>query len=82
MPASSSARRLARVIGDGDDAAADRFVIARVAALALPRVVVQIGDGTIAVGRLASYTAPAVGDVALVAKTPTGWVALGKLATS
>lgn len=83
MPAGRSGlARLARVISDRDDAAADRFVVARVSAVALPRVTVQIGDGTVTIGRLASYTAPAVGDSALIAKTTSGWVAIGKLATS
>jgi hypothetical protein len=81
--ARGGATRLAREITDRVDAAADRFLVARVSALALPRVTVELTPGnTVTIGRLASYTSPAVGDAALIAKTSAGWVALGKLATS
>lgn len=44
------------------------------------RVIVTVQGGSMTIPRLSSYTPVTVGDVVLIASTPLGWIALGKIA--
>jgi hypothetical protein len=60
--------------------AAERFSIGQVSAVVGTKVtVVTDGGGSLTVPRLSTWT-PAGGDLVVLAKTPAGWVALGKIA--
>lgn len=59
--------------------AADRFRIGQVTAVVSNKITISINGVSKSVPRLATWT-PAVGDLVVVAATPLGWIALGKIA--
>ncbi len=59
---------------------AERFRIGQVNAVVSNKITVTTSGGaTPTVPRLATWT-PAIGDIVLLALTPAGWIALGKVA--
>jgi hypothetical protein len=60
--------------------AAERFRVGQVSAVIGNKITVTTsGGGSPTVPRLATWT-PLVGDVVVLALTPAGWIALGKIA--
>jgi hypothetical protein len=60
--------------------AADRHATGQVSAVVGNKITVTTtGGASLTIPRLATWT-PTVGDVVVIAKTPGGWVALGKIA--
>jgi hypothetical protein len=60
--------------------ASERFRIGQVSSVVGNQLIVTTSGGASkTVPRLASWT-PAVGDIVVIALTPAGWVALGKIA--
>lgn len=58
----------------------ERFRIGQVSSVVSNQLIVTTSGGASkTVPRLASWT-PAVGDVVVIALTPAGWIALGKIA--
>lgn len=67
-------------IADQIAAAGDRFRMGQVSAISAPKVtVITSGGASMLVSRLATWT-PVVGDMVLLAVTPAGWIAIGKVA--
>ena len=64
-------RRLAEV--------AENFAVGQVAAIVGTRLtVITTGGGALTIPRMSTWT-PVVGDMVLLAITPAGWIALGKI---
>lgn len=60
--------------------AGQQFCVGQVSAVVGTKVtVVTTGGGSLTIPRLTTWT-PAGGDLVVIAKTPAGWVALGKIA--
>jgi hypothetical protein len=60
--------------------AGQRFRTGQVSAVVGNKVtVVTSGGGSLTIPRLATWT-PAGGDIVVIAMTPAGWIALGKIA--
>lgn len=57
----------------------DRFRVGQVSAVVGNKITISLAGGSKSVPRLATWT-PAAGDLVLVALTPAGWIALGKIA--
>lgn len=71
--------RLETEIENRLDDAAERFAIGQVSALAGTRLsIITSGGGALTIPRLSTW-APVVGDIVLIAITPAGWIALGKI---
>lgn len=60
------------------ETAGGAFAVGVVTAVAT-RITVTVRGGTKTIGKLASYSAPAVGDVVLIACVSQSWCALGKI---
>lgn len=59
--------------------AEDRFRVGQVAAIVGTRLtVITSGGGSLTIPRLSTWT-PVAGDIVLLAVTPAGWIALGKV---
>lgn len=72
--------RLDQALDQRFAAAADQFATGQVSAVVSNKVtVVTTGGASLTIPRLATWT-PANGDLVVIAKTPGGWVALGKIA--
>jgi len=62
------------------DVAGQQFCVGQISALVGSKVtVVTSGGSSLTIPRLATWT-PATSDVVVIAMTPAGWVALGKIA--
>lgn len=60
--------------------AVDRFRIGQISSVVNNQIIVTTSGGASkTVPRLATWT-PAVGDIVVIALTPAGWIALGKIA--
>lgn len=71
--------RLEQAIDDRVTEAAERFRVGQVSAVVGSRLtVVTSGGGTMTIPRLSTWT-PAAADIVLIALTPAGWVAIGKI---
>lgn len=71
--------RLEVAIDDRLNDAMERFRVGQVSAIVGSRLtVVTSGGATMTIPRLATWT-PAGADIVLIALTPAGWVAIGKI---
>jgi hypothetical protein len=59
--------------------AAERHRVGQVSAVVGNQVTVSLSGSNRTIPRLATWT-PVIGDIVLVALTPAGWIALGKIA--
>jgi hypothetical protein len=60
--------------------ATERFRTGQISAVVSNKItVVTTGGASVTVPRLATWT-PAIGDIVVLALTPAGWIALGKIA--
>lgn len=59
--------------------AADPFAVGQVTATAAATVTVTVRGASKTLSKLAAYSAPAVGDVVLIACAPGAWCALGRI---
>lgn len=73
--------RLADALATLTGAPATAVATGQVTALDGPRVVCTVAGAPLTLPRLASYTAPAAGDVVIVLCGPGSWVVLGAVAT-
>lgn len=72
--------RLERALDDRLAEAAGRFVVGQVSSVVSNKLVVTTSGGASkTIPRLATWT-PANGDIVVIAMTPAGWIALGKIA--
>jgi hypothetical protein len=72
---------VAQAVNDRVAEAAERFRIGQIAGIAAPKITVTTSGGaTIPVPRLTTWT-PVIGDIVLLALTPAGWIAIGKIQT-
>lgn len=71
---------LEQAIDERINEAAARFVIGQITAIVSNKITITTSGGASkTVPRLATWT-PAVSDIVVVAITPAGWIALGKIA--
>lgn len=59
--------------------ATERFRVGQVSAVVSNKITISVSGITKTVPRLATWT-PVAGDLVLVALSPAGWIALGKIA--
>jgi hypothetical protein len=72
--------RLDKVLDQRFTDVGDRFATGQVSAVVSNKITVSTtGGASMTIPRLATWT-PAIGDLVVIAKTPGGWVALGKIA--
>lgn len=72
-------KRLETAVDDRLSEASERFRVGQVAAVVGSRVtVVTSGGASMTVPRLSTWT-PVATDIVLLAITPAGWIALGKI---
>lgn len=71
--------RVEQALDDRLTEATQLFRVGQVSAIVGTKITVSLAGAARTIPRLASWT-PAVGDYVVVAVTPAGWIALGKIA--